>query len=121
CPRSARFRRSAGARSSRRAVLAGGATRPQQWRPCYERAALPTRVRRSRVPQNQTVRKRTYAIANATAIWSKRRPSCCSDVSKVVEAVEEAIWAQDPRECRSSSLRKASESRDAWCDIEFRN
>jgi hypothetical protein len=48
------------------------------------------------VPQNQAVRKTTYAIANATAIWSRRRPSCGTVVSKVVEAIGEAIPEHDP-------------------------
>jgi len=47
------------------------------------------------VLQNQTVRKTTYASANATAIWNRRRPSDGIDVSKLVGAIEAAILRHD--------------------------
>jgi len=50
------------------------------------------------VLQNQAVRKMTYAIANATASWSRRRPSSGIDISKVVEAIPETIAGHDPVE-----------------------
>jgi hypothetical protein len=63
----------------------------------------------------------TYAIANATASWSRRRPSSGIDVSKVVEAIEEEIVEHDPAEFTASVVRKVCEWEWARSSIEFRN
>jgi hypothetical protein len=56
------------------------------------------------VPQNQAVRKMTYAIANATASWSRRRPSSGIEVSKVVEAIDDSIAEHDPVEVAAADV-----------------
>jgi hypothetical protein len=62
-----------------------------------------------------------YAIANATASWSRRRPSSGIDVSKVVETIEEEIAAHDPAEFTASFVRKARKWESARSGIQFRN
>jgi hypothetical protein len=56
------------------------------------------------VPQNQAVRKMTYAIANATASWSRRRPSSGIEVLKVVEAIDDSIDEHDPVEVAAAAV-----------------
>jgi len=51
----------------------------------------------------------TYAIANATASWSRRRPSSGIDVSKVVEAIDEVVVEHDPSKFTASVVRKVRE------------